>query len=433
LPFTSLYGADGGARIGRIAPAALAVFAVAVTPQPTHAAFVEGDPLEVAIAAPNEALTLENSFGIFGSETLIFDDNVYRLSSDVTDLRALNGISPDAARSDRINTTSAGLDGVWNRGRQTFTLDLNADDNRFDRNSNLDNISSADKAVWRYDVGGVLSGQVGAVYNRALISFGNINRYDRDLYAATSYFGAGRYQLGPRWAIFGGVLESGTTLSDMALQSNDSHQKSVDFGTEYATGVKDSLGVEYRYTDARYPRGSALNDDYREEVARFIIRHAFSEKTDIDASGGLLKREYANEVINSFSGDVWRVAAHWQATDKVQVEADGWRNPQAYITAQSDYYISTGGRIAPHWTPTQKITLAVSLSYEAQNYIGVTESELSQGSRRDKLTTSQLTLTYAPIEYLAFDFAYAYQKRDSNESQFTFNDNIVTAKVTVKR
>ena len=86
----------------------------------------------------------------------------------------------------------------------------------------------------------------------------------------------------------------------------------------------------------------------------------------------------------------------------------------------------------PKWAATEKIAVTVSLIYEDQDYIGVTQSELSLGTRRDKLATSQVTLTYTPFTFLIFDFGYAYEKRESNEAQFQFNDNVASAKVTVK-
>jgi hypothetical protein len=102
------------------------------------------------------------------------------------------------------------------------------------------------------------------------------------------------------------------------------------------------------------------------------------------------------------------------------------------LTAQSDYYVSKGIAVGPKWAATEKINVAVSLIYEAQDYVGSTASETSLGTRHDKLTTSQVTLTYTPFKFLIFDFGYAYLKRDSNEAQFQFNDNVTSAKVTVK-
>ncbi len=94
--------------------------------------------------------------------------------------------------------------------------------------------------------------------------------------------------------------------------------------------------------------------------------------------------------------------------------------------------MSKGGRIAPTWTATEKISVAVAFIYEAQDYVGVTQSEISSGTRRDKVATSQVALTYTPFKFLIFDFGYAYEKRESNLAQFQFNDNVASAKVTVK-
>lgn len=417
---------------GWLVPAVFAFLLAGV--EAARAAIVNGDPLELAIAPPADAVKFkENTFEVSAADAFSYDDNIYRLAPSVTNLQGLAGIGPNAARQDHINTATLAGNGAWNLGRQTFVVDLRADDNRYNVNSNLNNVSTNDKLIWDWNIGSVLSGQVGAIYSNGLISFVNSTNYARNLYAVTSYYGAGRYQIGPHWAIFGGVLQSGTTLSDPALRANDLHTKSVDFGSELATSENDSLGAEYRYTDARYPLGTALNSDYREDTGRFVVRHAFSEKTKLDANFGFLKRNYASATIAQFSGDVWRVGVVWKPTEKVQLEASGWRNLQAYVTAQSDYFVDRGQSIAVRWTVREKIAVTGSYGYENQNYIGVGLSQLLLAARRDSLSTPQAGIKYTPFEFLVFDFTYAYEKRNSNISGFQYNDHVISAKVTVKR
>jgi hypothetical protein len=398
-----------------------------------RAAIVNGDPLEVAIAPPVDAVKFkENTFEVSAADTYSYDDNIYRLAPSVTNLQSLAGIGPHAARQDHINTVTLAGDGAWNFGRQTFVADLRADDNRYNANSNLNNVSTNDKLIWNWNIGSVLSGQVGATYSNGLISFVNSPNYSRNLYAVTNYYGAGRYQIGPHWAIFGGVLQSGTTLSAPALRANDLHTKSVAFGSEFATSENDNLGAEYRYTDARYPLGTALNNDYRENTGRFVVRHAFSEKTKIDANFGFLKRSYASATIASFSGDVWRLGVRWKPTEKMQFEVDGWRNLQAYVTAQSDYFVSRGESISLRWSVTEKIVVSGTFTYESQKYIGGGANQLLLGARRDSLNTPLAGIKYTPFEFLVFDLGYAYEKRNSNISNFQYNDQVISAKVTVK-
>jgi len=82
---------------------------------------------------------------------------------------------------------------VERAARQTFTVDLRVDDNRFDKNTDLNNVSTTDKLFWQWDVGGVLSGQVGAIYDSGLISFVNRQKLRAATYTQyTSYVGAAR-------------------------------------------------------------------------------------------------------------------------------------------------------------------------------------------------------------------------------------------------
>ena len=395
------------------------------------AAVIAQDTLQTAVAAPADLIDKDDFFDVFIAGKFSYDDNVYRLSPGVTNLETLNGIGPHPSRQDHIDSTSLGLDGQWSSGRQTVIVDLRADSNRFQINNNLNNTSNNDKVVWNWDLAGILTGQVGATYDNGLASFVNATVYSRNIIATTSYFGSGRYQVGPHWAIFGGVIDSGTTLTALASGVNDSHSKSVEFGTECVASVKDTLGVGYRYTDVGYPPSLGGNDDFREDIAYFYSKHAFSEKTSIDGSVGYLKRDYADLSIDSFSGDIWSVSLQWRPTEKLQLRADGWRRLQAYVTAQSDYFVSKGGSIAPSWTASEKVVFAFRWSLEDQDYIpGAGESLM--GDRRDTLNLRQATLTYTPAHFLIVNLAYGYEKRDSNMVQYSYDDRLVSAKVTGK-
>ena len=61
-------------------------------------------------------------------------------------------------------------------------------DNRYSQNSNLNNVSTIDKATWNWGVASVLSGQVGADFTRSLLSFVNAQIYERNTYEQSEYF-----------------------------------------------------------------------------------------------------------------------------------------------------------------------------------------------------------------------------------------------------
>ena len=397
------------------------------------AAVIVQDTLETAVSAPVDLTGQDDFFTIYAAERYLYDDNVYRLSSDITDLQALSGIGSHASRQDHIDTTTLGLDGQWSRGRQTFIVDLNADDNRFNINDNLNNISHNDKVQWNWDLNGLLTGQVGATYNSGLAGFVNATVYSRNIIDTTSYFSSARYQVGPRWAFFGGILDSGTTLSAPASQVNDYRSKSAEFGTEFVATVKTTTGLGYRHTDGRYPQSATGSENFREDIAYFYAKHEFTEKTSINGSAGYLQRDYSNSFIDSFSGLVWSLSLQWKPTDKIQLGADAWRRLQAYVTAQSDYFVSKGGSIAPRWVASEKIAFSLFLSVEYQDYIGRPAfSDLSLVARRDTVSLSQAKFAYTPNRFLIVDLAYGYQKRNSNLQHLSFDDILAGATATLK-
>ena len=370
-------------------------------------------------------------FDVYAADHETFDNNVFRLASS-TDVKAIVG--PSASREDHINSPSAGLDGQWSLGRQIFSVEAQVADNRYSQNTNLNNVSSIDKAAWNWGLGSVLSGQVGAEYTHTLLSFVNAQVYDRNTYQQTQYFAAGRYQVGPRWALYGGVLDANLTVEDPATSYNDFRRKAVDMGAELETSTQDSFGIDYRYTDARYPNAitisqSAFDPDYREDRVRFLAKRVLTEKTTIDLSVGELKRTYANSIIGSFSGPIWRGALGWAPTEKTQLIVAVWRDLEAYLTDASNYYRSTAASIAPSWTPSEKISLSVKVSHEDQRYIGSSSSLQNQLLRHDTYNSQVLSLAYTPIRALAFDLSYGHEQRDSNEPLRSFNDGLATAGV----
>jgi hypothetical protein len=390
------------------------------------------DQLDKAVDGPDLlGGKYENTFDIWASEREQFDNNIFRLPSGV-DVTAV--VRPSASRSDVISSPAGGIDGQWGFGRQMVSVQVSAQDNLFAKNSFLNNISSSDKIDWNWGLGGVLSGQLGIQYLQGLAGFENATTFVRNVYDQTNYFAGIRYQMGPRVTLYAGIEESIFGLNQDATKGNDSRSKSVDLGAQLLTDVDNSFGLEYRYTDARFPNSIAVgasifDPDYREDRLRFVVKRALSEKTSIDLNAGYLKRDYANSVIGSFSGATWRGSLGWQPTDKTQVILATWRNLQAYLTDQTNYYQSTGGSISPVWTPSEKVSVSFSVGREDQRYIGSSAIVLTEIARRDTVNTAQAGMSYQATRSLTFDVYYHREQRDSNQTERAFQDGLANAHV----
>jgi len=403
------------------------------------------DALDIAVAPLEEAAAEQraNQLYLFVGDTYTYDDNIYRLPSGVTDLTGLPGIGSNPSRHDSMETVTGGLNGSWITGaRQSVDVSLDVDDNRFFKNTDLNNVSTNDRAAWNWGLGSALSGMIGADYSRLLGGFVNVQVYSRDVVNRADYFGSMRYQIGPRWGIFGGLL--GTTFSVQSPQAvyNNSTSKGGEIGADFTTELN-RIGFDYRYNDSRAPNSTVLNNvqfdpDFREERARVLFRHVLSEKTIFDASAGYLKRDYPSGAIGSFSGEVWRASLQWQPTPKTQLLVGAWQQLSADLTAQTDYFVDKGQSITPQWIASEKITVSATVAHDTNAYIGANPvgpiqiNFLGQEARHDTATSETLSVVYTPIRALVLTFSAAYIKRDSNISTFQFDDFTGSVNVVYK-
>jgi opacity protein-like surface antigen len=395
-----------------------------------------------AFAAPDFRMTTDspitrdspNSVDLFVADQFTYDDNLYRLPSGA-DIPAQAG--PLATRADSFNSVSLGGDGRWFSDIQGVTVNFRADENRFTHNDSLNNISGKGNLEWDWRLATNWSGQAGVSYTRALASFADTGYYARDVVQREDYFGTVRYQIGPQWAVYGGFIGANTTQTAVPEQQFDFRSKAGNAGLEYATSSTNTVGLEYRYTDATFPQDFVLNNapfnsDYKEQTARIIVKYVFSAATELDASAGYLKRDYPEASFAAFSGDIWRAALQWQPTEQLQLLLSGWRQLTAYVDAESDYFVSTGVSIVPTWIATETVKLSLTISRENHDYIDTSPSTIAFVSRHDKLTLAQGAVIYAPRDVLIFALTARYHKRDSNQPQDHYDDTLATASVTYK-
>jgi glycosyltransferase involved in cell wall biosynthesis len=394
------------------------------------------DTLERALRAPDIPPNPDaHTYDVFVADQLSYDNNIFRLPSSGVDIATV--IGPNASRGDHINTASLGANAQWALRKQFITLDVDVDYNRFARNSNLNNVSSIDALKWNWMLGDRLTGQIGTDYLRTLGSFYNTFNYSRDMINQSEYWGSARYAVGPHVALFGGVIYTNTSLSQPALKVNDNRRKAVDVGLELATAADRTFDFDYRYTDARYSHtallnGVAFNPDYRDETGRVTFKDVFSEKTQIEALVGYLKRTYPSAAIGSFSGNIWRLTFDWRPTDKTELVIAASRDLQAQLSTQTDYFVSNAVSISPSWIASEKIKLTATLLRDKQDFIGSNQFVINIGSRHDLVNSGQINVVYSPLVFtpargLTFNFSFRREHHASNQPTLSFNDSIAKA------
>ena len=387
-----------------------------------------------AVVNPDDVDTLK----FFVANQYTVDDNLFRLPAASSYLVTYAG--PNASRAERIDTISAGIDGQRTWNRQTILLDVRIDDNRFSRNEEFNGKTGNGKLEWDWQSGPLWIGQAGVIYNRFIPNFQDSLFYSRDIFSTTEYFGKAQFQGGPHWNFVGGLSEAENSNSNVALRPNDFHSKSGNFGAHYFTLAEDSIGWDYLYTDGTFTsdvviNGLPYNRAFRDNSARFSVKYSLTPKTVLDANAGYLSHNTASAGFGSFSGNVWRASLQWQPLAKTQFVFAGWRDVAAYRDAQSAFFVSRGYSVTPTWIPRDKITISLLASRETHDFLGsgdVAPALIPQfTSRQDKLTLEQVSVAYSPRKALSLKLSYQYQQRDSNIARFSYDDNLVSAALTV--
>ena len=374
-----------------------------------------------------------DTLSLYTIEQFTYDDNLYRLPRQFADLESI--IGPGTAREDYINRASLGIAGRWAFARQAIALDLQVDDNRFRNNEVLDHTGGNGAFRWDWRAGGNLTGQVGADYKRALAGFANSRFLAKDLLDTQGYFGNVAYLVGTRWTVRAGVRDAETSHSAASRDLDNVHAQSGNVALEYETAVRDVVGWEYRYTEARYPRNATallrlVDRDYRENSWAVRVKYAPSAKTLLEARGGYIERIYpaasTSDVGDGFSGETWRASVQWLASAKTQLKIQGWRELRAYVDAESEYFVSEGGSVTPLWQPTDKWHVSLECSLENQDYLGSGLAVNAGAGRRDTVSAGELVLSYQPRDWIHLHLSYRAEQRGSNRLFLEYEDRVTS-------
>lgn len=385
----------------------------------------------------------DDKFESFVSETIFYDDNVFRLSKDIVNhLHTILG--PLLNRDDYINRVSGGAHIHYPFGRQFFDANFQIDDNRFAHNPSLNHTSVKGVAAMRWVMGHRWTGKFGADYSQSMIGFANSSFYGKtsfyglDLLKTTGQFVDIRFQLNPRWAVFGGIRWSDIAHSATQRAIYDFHSTSNNVGLSYQTPVGNSLGVESQHTDAQYLHGQSLllslqDAAYAENSTNLLIKYRFGEKNQLESSVGYMERKHPRFGFRNFAGEVWRTDLVLAPTAKAKIAVSSWRQLNAYADLDSSYYVSEGYSVTPTLALTAKTQLSAKLSEETRNFTGnaaVDSFGLSQ--RKDTVRSFQLIATYAPLRFSDLALTYSHDIRKSNRQFFSYVDNSLSATVTLK-
>ena len=365
----------------------------------------------------------------FVSESAIYDDNVFRLSSKLDP----NAVLPKgSSKSDVMNQLSVGSKINYAFGRQKLLLDLRVDDNRFARNHDLNNTSTNDRAAWYWQLGRQLSGDAGYGYKRSLAPFTYNRTFAKDIITENNAFFDVDYAWHPRWKTTAGARWLESTHSNKVRSVLNRQSATGLIGLNYLTPSNNSVGLEYRFADVDLPNRqpiptTLIDNHYQVQTVSATLAWAFTEKIRFDGQfwyTSLHNRRFADR---DFSGETWNLTVAWTPTAKTQVSLAGWRELQPSQVIDASYVVAEGVSLSPVWSATAKLTVEGRIAYETRDYRGDPGLITGRAERQDDVLSGQFVLVYTPIHNVELNLAYLAERRNSTRLFVDYTDNSVFA------
>jgi exopolysaccharide biosynthesis operon protein EpsL len=387
--------------------------------------------LSLCPAAAHAMADPSDIFQPYVSNTVTYIDNLFYTS---TSPRAV--LPSGYVRDDVMNQATVGSAVNYALGRQLFKLDLSVTDNRFVNNTFMDNISSNNRAAWNWHLGRQLSGEVGYAYTRAMGGFTNTNYYGLNIITTNNAFANLNYTWHPRWKARANL--NWQEYSNSASQRKILNQQIATalVGLDYMTPSNNSTGLQYSYTDGKYPdrtlgTGTLFDNKYRQHSVNGLLTWKIAEKTRFVGNVGYLVRQNPDYSQRNFSGPTFDLTLSWTPTAKIMVALNGFRRLTSYADVTDNFIIAEGLNVSPIWQFSPKLALTAKFTWQTWDYSGdpgiVTTTALSH--RHDTITNGQVSLVYTPVPNAEITLGYMGAKRDAtntlNNYPYDYNVNSV--------
>ena len=354
----------------------------------------------------------------FVEEKVTRDDNVFRAPESTGPV------------SDTYSTTSLGLNLDVPVSRQRFQGGYAWNATRFNRLTSLDFDGHDARAVWLWQLGNDLSGQLSYTENFALAPFAYTQSTTPDPLKSRQAFFNGAYLVTPRWRVQAGAGLFDQTNGDPAFASSDVKISSTDVSLSYVTPANTSIGLSERIENGRYPNrnfvpGDSLDDSYHQISRGIIADWTVTGVSHLVARASWVNRSYPNTPQSDLDGYTAVAEFDWKPTGKFSLTGVVRRDISPYQAIQSSFVLVKGVTVRPTLSVTQKIDVSANLDYGTWYYLG--DPGLVSGGtqgRVDRVGSATAILSYKPVQRITLQISALREVRSSNVPNADYHANV---------
>jgi len=370
---------------------------------------------------------LSDIFKPFVADTVTYDDNLFRRSSNV------NAVMPSGfVKDDVMNQATVGSAINYTLGRQKFNLNMSVSDNRFVNNQSMDNVSTNDRAVWQWQLGRQLSGMLAMLLPAPWGGFTNTTFFGLDMITGNNPFANLNYTWHPRWKV-----RTGLSWQDFRHSASQRKILNQEYATalasvDYTTPSGNSTGLQYTFINGKYPNRELIADvpvdnKYRQHNISTLLTWNMTEKTRFNGNVGYTIRNYPDFSQRDFGGETFNLTLSWTPTPKTLLALSGWHQLASWPDVTTNYQTTKGFSLSPMWRPSPKLALTAKFSRQTLGYavaIGI--------PRHDTILNGQVSLVYTPVTNAGITLGYQAGTRDTNRLLLDYAFNSGFSSVMLK-
>jgi len=366
---------------------------------------------------------------------LEYHDNIFDLPNGVTPTEATYG------GSGRSDTQIRGLFGVnfdKQVSLQRFQLFGQLEPVKFMEFDRFDHVAYDLGANWDWAIGRPWFGTLGVRLTERLSGFDSVQITDKNMEERNKFYATAGMRLTPDWAIVSGIDLETARNSASALDYYDYDFLSYELGARYTRGRQSEFEFVWRHTDGDYPNRqvldsagnvlpSSVDNEFSQDSLLLRLQYRPSNDSRIAGHVGYTTRDYDTPSDRDFSGVVAGLDLDWSPTGAFQMRTSLIHEIQPEELLTANHVTSTSLVLRPLFQLTGRTALEGLAQYTKRDYDG--EPTVGAGTRKDDVTIVGLDAIYAYSRTITGRAGVQYVKRDSNISQFDFDDTRITLSV----
>jgi exopolysaccharide biosynthesis operon protein EpsL len=389
----------------------------------------------VLVPATDAAALWDDKLDLFIAESVTYDDNVFRISSRADPVAIVGSPS----RGDTYYTTSPGFSFGIPYSRQRFVGGVKWNYTRYNRFTVLDFDGHEGRAVWQWQVGNDLSGQLGYTQTLALASLANsragiLSGTPNALDTERAFLDL-TYELTPRWRLRGEASRLDQDNGFAPLEVNDIVIESAGLAVLYVSPARNQIGLGARTEEGRFPNrpdvaASPFLDAYRQYNADVIADYTITGHSRVRARAGWVSRSNEQLTQRDFDEGTYNVLYDWRPTGKLGINAVARREISPLDDTYSSFVLLTGYALSPTLQMTEKLSAALTLDYSSRDYLA-DPTLLLVPSRTDWVRTAALKVSYRPLRSVAVEMTLLRQTRSSTFPLGDYEANVANVAVRI--